>query len=65
MDGTRHEVKVILTQMDKRKKQLLTTRRVNIREFFLRKLFGEARQILVLQPGETVEAVKIVEVKGA
>ena len=38
---------------------------MSMRDFILRKLFGEARQILVLKPGETVEAVKIIEVKGA
>ncbi|MBE5952088.1 MAG: hypothetical protein E7260_10960 [Lachnospiraceae bacterium] len=64
MSSRKHEVNVVLTQKNFRKRQVLSTRKVNVREFFLRKLFGEARQILVLNPGETVETVKIIEVKG-
>jgi len=64
MGSLKHEVNVFLTQKDKKQKQLLATRRVNIREFILRKMFGDARQILVLNPGETVATVKIIEMKG-
>lgn len=59
----RHEVNVILAEGNK--KQLLVSKKMSMRDLILRKLFGEARQILVLKPGETVEAVKIIEVKGA
>ena len=59
----RHEVNVILAEGNR--KQLLVSKKMRMRDFILRKLFGEARQILVLKPGETVEAVKIIEVKGA
>ena len=59
----RHEINVILAEGNR--KQLLVSKKMSIRDLFLRKLFGEARQILVLKPGETVEAVKIIEVKGA
>lgn len=59
----RHEVNVILAEGNR--KQLLVSKKMSIRDLILRKLFGEARQILVLKPGETVEAVKIIEVKGA
>ncbi|MBE5878149.1 MAG: hypothetical protein E7290_14855 [Lachnospiraceae bacterium] len=59
----RHEVNVILAEGNR--KQLLVSKKMSMRDFILRKLFGEARQILVLKPGETVEAVKIIEVKGA
>ena len=63
MGSMKHEVNIVLEQKEK-KRQLLTTRRVNVREFILRKMFGDARQILVLNPGETVATVKIIEVKG-
>lgn len=59
----RHEVNVILAEGNR--KQLLVSKKMSMRDLILRKLFGEARQILVLKPGETVEAVKIIEVKGA
>ena len=59
----RHEVNVILAEGNR--KQLLVSKKMSIRDLILRRLFGEARQILVLKPGETVEAVKIIEVKGA
>lgn len=59
----RHEVNVILAEGNR--KQMLVSKKMSMRDFILRKLFGEARQILVLKPGETVEAVKIIEVKGA
>lgn len=58
----RHEINVILAEGNR--KQLLVSKKMSMRDFILRKLFGEARQILVLKPGETVEAVKIIEVKG-
>ena len=58
----RHEVNVILAEGNR--KQLLVSKKMSMRDFILRKLFGEARQILVLKPGETVEAVKIIEIKG-
>ena len=59
----RHEVNVILAEGNR--KQLLVSKKMSMRDFILRKLFGEARQILVLKPGETVEAVKVIEVEGA
>lgn len=59
----RHEVNVILAEGNR--KQLLVSKKMSMRDLVLRQLFGEARQILVLKPGETVEAVKIIEVKGA
>lgn len=65
MSNRKHEVNIVLMQKDRRKRQVISTRRVDIREFFLKKMFGEARQILVLNPGETVETVKIIEMKGA
>lgn len=58
----RHEVNVILAEGNR--KQLLVSKKMSIRDLILRKLFGEARQILVLKPGETVEVVKIIEIKG-
>lgn len=58
----RHEVNVVLAEGNR--KQLLVSKKMSMRDLILRKLFGEARQILVLKPGETVEAVKIIEIKG-
>lgn len=58
----KHEVNVILAEGNR--KQLLVSRKMSVREFLLKKLFGDARQILVLKPGESVETIKIIEVKG-
>ena len=58
----KHEVNVILAEGNR--KQLLVSRKMSIREFFLKKLFGDVRQVLVLKPGESVETIKIIEVKG-
>ena len=58
----RHEVNVILAEGNR--KQLMVSRKMTIRERILKKLFGDARQILVLKPGESVETIKIIEVKG-
>lgn len=58
----KHEVNVILAEGNR--KSLLVSRRMSIRDFLLKKLFGDARQILVLKPGESVETIKIIEVKG-
>ena len=58
----KHEVNVILAEGNR--KQLMVSRKMTMRERLLKKLFGDARQILVLKPGESVETVKIIEVKG-
>ena len=58
----KHEVNVVLAEGNR--KPLLVSRRMSIRDFLLKKLFGDARQILVLKPGENVETIKIIEVKG-
>ena len=58
----RHEVNVILAEGNR--KQLMVSRKMTMRERILKKLFGDARQILVLKPGESVETIKIIEVKG-
>ena len=58
----RHEVNVILAEGNR--KQLMVSRKMTMRDRILKKLFGDARQILVLKPGESVETIKIIEVKG-
>ena len=58
----KHEVNVVLAEGNKRK--LLVSQKMKIRDFILKKLFGDARQILVLRPGESVRTIKIIEEKG-
>ena len=58
----KHEVNVVLAEGNR--KRLLVSKKLSIREKILKCLCGDARVVLLLQPGETVEAIKIIETKG-
>ena len=43
---------------------VVKTRKCRMREWLIKRLFGDAREIFILAPGETVETVAIREIKG-
>lgn len=59
-----HEVNVMVSRDDGSRQSVLTTRKCQLREWLIKKLFGDVREILILNPGETVRSVAIQEVKG-
>ncbi len=63
--GREHAVNVVISQENGGKEKVLSSNRRMLRDWFIRKLFGEAREILILNPGESVRRVEIHEVKGA
>ena len=56
-----HEVHIKIRNPGHKERMLLRLRRYSVRERLLRWLFGDAREILVLKPGETVDTVAIEE----
>ncbi len=61
--GRNHEVNVMVRKPSG-KATVLSTRKGHLREWMIRRLFGEAREILILNPGETVSTIAIKEVQG-
>lgn len=61
--GRNHEVNVMVRKPGG-KVTVLSTRKCHLREWMIRWLFGEAREILVLNPGETVSTIAIKEIQG-
>lgn len=62
--GRNHEVNVMVRKPGG-KATVLSTRKCHLREWrMIRWLFGEAREILVLNPGETVSTIAIKEIQG-
>lgn len=59
----RHEVNIMVSNSDGEEEPVIRTRKCRMREWLIRKLFGDAREIFVLNPGETVETVAIREIK--
>ena len=57
----RHEVHIMIKKPGRRERSVLRLRKYSVRERLLRGLFGDAREILVLKPGETVDTVAIEE----
>ena len=49
----RHEVHIMIKKPGRRERSVLRLRKYSVRERLLRWLFGDAREILVLKPGET------------
>lgn len=60
----KHEVRIRIKKPGYRERSLLRLRKYSMRERLIRWLFGDAREILVLKPGETVDTVAIEEVEG-
>lgn len=61
----KHEVNIIVSKSDGGEQSVIRTRKCRVREWLIRRLFGDAREIFVLNPGETVETVAIREIKRA
>ncbi len=61
--GRNHEVNVMVRKPGG-KATVLSTRKCHLREWMIRRLFGEVREILVLNPGETVSTIAIKEIQG-
>lgn len=58
----KHRIKVNLITRKNRKEELLTKRTVSLPGRLVAALFGNATQILILKPGQTVETVEFHEV---
>lgn len=56
-----HKVKVNLVTKDNRKEMLYASKRISLPRKLVRLLFGDATQILIMQPGQTVEQVEFIE----
>lgn len=56
-----HKVKVNLVTKDNRKEMLYASKKISLPRKLVRLLFGEATQILIMQPGQTVEQVEFIE----
>lgn len=61
----KHEVNIMVSKPDGNEQSVIKTRKCHMREWLIRRLFGDAREIFVLSPGETVETVAIREIKRA
>lgn len=59
-----HEVNVIVAKPDGDRAPVLTTKKSHLREWLIRKLFGDARKILILSSREAVKTISIREAKG-
>ena len=57
----KHKVKVNLITKENRKKQLYEERTISLPRRIVRFLFGEATQILIMQPGQSVKTVEFFE----
>ena len=54
----------MIKKSDGGRESVVRTRKCRMRELLIRMLFGDAREIFVLSPGESVETVAIREIKG-
>lgn len=62
--GKKHEVNIMISKPDGDRMSVVKTRKCRMREWLIKRLFGDAREIFILVPGETVETVAIREIKG-
>jgi len=58
-----HEVNIVINKGNGIREPVLCSRKARLREWFVKKLFGEAREILVLNPGESIKTVEITEIR--
>lgn len=56
-----HKVRVNLVNRTSRKEQLLSNKTIRLPKKIVRLLFGEATQILIMQPGQSIQAVEFYE----
>ncbi len=57
----KHKVKVNLVTRQKKKEELLTNRTLKLPKRIITALLGDATQILILKPGQTVKTVEFYE----
>lgn len=62
--GKKHEVNIMVTKSDGGRESIVKTRKCCMREWLIKRLFGDAREIFILNPGESVETVAFKEIKG-
>ena len=56
-----HKVRVNVVTKDNRKEMLYAGKKISLPRKLVRLLFGEATQILIMQPGQSVEQVEFIE----
>ena len=56
-----HKVRVNLVTKDNRNEMLYASKKISLPRKLVRLLFGEATQILIMTPGQTVEQVEFIE----
>lgn len=59
--GKKHEVNNMVSKPDGKKQSVIKTRKCRMLEWLIRRLFGDAREIFILSPGETAETVGIIK----
>lgn len=64
MKNLQHRVQVNITKKNRMKEAVFGSCRYRVPARLLHLLFGEAREIIVLKPGESVRSVIINEEKG-
>lgn len=60
-----HKVRVNVVTDDNRSQMLCESRKISLPRKLVRLFFGEATQILIMQPGQTVEQVEFIELPNA
>lgn len=60
-----HKVRVNVVTKDDREEMLYAGKKISLPKKLVRLLFGEATQILIMQPGQTVEQVEFIELPKA
>ena len=56
-----HKVRVNVVTEDNRNEMLYASKKISLPRKLVRLLFGEATQILIMTPGQTVEQVEFIE----
>ena len=56
-----HKVRVNLVTKNNRKEMLYASKRISLPRKLVRLLFGDATQIMIMTPGQTVEQVEFIE----
>lgn len=59
----KHEVNIMIADAGGRE-SVVKTSKCRMREWLIKRLFGDAREIFILKPGESVKTVAIKEIKG-
>lgn len=63
--GKKHAVNIVINKGNGSRESVLYSKKRKIREWLIRRLFGDAREVLILKPGESVTKVEVKEIEGA